>query len=219
MSSPKYSNYRETRIEWIRSVPDHWDIVPMKRLLSFENGTDHKNVQSTEGVPVYGSGGIFAYANAYLYDGESILFGRKGTIDKPLHVKGKFWTVDTMYYTKLREGIDGRFGYFMALCFPFGYYSTNTALPSLTKSDLESHKVAIPPLDEQHRLAKFLDRETAKIDALVAEQERLIELLDEKRQAVIAHAVTKGLDPTVPMKSSGVAWTGDMPAHRELQRI
>jgi type I restriction enzyme S subunit len=219
MSFPKYLSYRDTDIDWLGPVPTHWAVGPLKRLLSIENGCDHKDVQSVEGVPVYGSGGVFAYATDYLYDGESILFGRKGTIDKPLYVNGKFWTVDTMYWSKLRDGFDGRFGYYMALCFPFAYYSTNTALPSLTKSVLENHKVSIPPINEQRQLAHFLDRETAKIDALVAEQERLIRLLKEKRQGVIWKAITKGLELNVPMKDSGVEWLGLIPAHWSSSRF
>jgi type I restriction enzyme S subunit len=77
----------------------------------------------------------------------------------------------------------------------------------------------IPPLGEQRAIATFLDRETTKIDALVEAQRRLIELLKEKRQAVISHAVTKGLDPTVPMKDSGVEWLGEVPAHWEVKRL
>ena len=79
--------------------------------------------------------------------------------------------------------------------------------------------IGLPPLDEQRAIATFLDRETAKIDALVAEQEKLIELLKEKRQAVISHAVTKGLDPSVPMKDSGVEWLGEVPAHWAVVRL
>ena len=78
---------------------------------------------------------------------------------------------------------------------------------------------AFPPLPEQHQVVAFLDRETAKIDALVEEQKRLIELLKEKRQAVISQAVTKGLDPSVPMKDSGVAWLGEVPAHWRVSSI
>ena len=69
------------------------------------------------------------------------------------------------------------------------------------------------PKREQEQIARFLDYETTRIDALIAEQQRLIELLKEKRQAVISHAVTKGLDPTVPMKDSGVEWLGEVPEH------
>lgn len=78
---------------------------------------------------------------------------------------------------------------------------------------------AMPSMSEQVAIAAFLDRETAKIDALVAEQQRLIELLKEKRQAVISHAVTKGLDPNAKMKPSGIEWLGDVPAHWEVKRL
>ena len=76
-----------------------------------------------------------------------------------------------------------------------------------------------PALAEQRAIAGFLDRETSKIDSLVAKMERLIELLQEKRSALISRAVTKGLDPKVPMKDSGVEWLGEMPAHWEVQRL
>ena len=76
----------------------------------------------------------------------------------------------------------------------------------------------LPPIEEQHEIRIFLDRETAKIDALIAEQQRLIKLLQEKRQAVISHAVTKGLNPNVPMKDSGVEWLGEVPEHWNLLR-
>jgi type I restriction enzyme S subunit len=79
--------------------------------------------------------------------------------------------------------------------------------------DIKEQFVSLPPIEEQTQIAHFLDHETTRIDALIAEQERLIELLKEKRQAVISHAVTKGLDPTVPMKDSGVEWLGDVPEH------
>lgn len=84
---------------------------------------------------------------------------------------------------------------------------------------MKSIVLAIPPLPEQSAIATFLDRETTKIDALVAEQEKLIELLKEKRQAVISHAVTKGLNPNVPMKDSGVEWLGEVPEHWNVRPL
>ncbi|MFC7411452.1 restriction endonuclease subunit S [Hydrogenophaga atypica] len=89
----------------------------------------------------------------------------------------------------------------------------------LNMDDLRSFRAPFPPVDEQTVIATFLDHETAKIDALVSEQERLIELLKEKRQAVISHAVTKGLAPSVPMKDSGVEWLGEVPAHWSLSSL
>ena len=92
-------------------------------------------------------------------------------------------------------------------------------IQNLDKASYLNEVVGIPPLPEQKTIAGFLDRETAKIDSLVAKKERLIELLQEKRTALISRAVTKGLNPKVPMKDSGVEWLGEMPAHWEMKRL
>ncbi len=97
--------------------------------------------------------------------------------------------------------------------------NSTTGLANLNGTMLGELVAPIPTPDEQAAIVKFLDRETAKIDALVAEQEQLITLLKEKRQAVISHAVTKGLDPSVPMKDSGVEWLGEVPAHWQVNRL
>jgi type I restriction enzyme S subunit len=92
----------------------------------------------------------------------------------------------------------------------------STGIQNLDSSSYLSEVAAFPAVDEQRAVARFLDRETAKIDALVAKKERVIELLQEKRTALITRAVTKGLDPNVPMKDSGIQWLGHIPAHWEL---
>jgi type I restriction enzyme S subunit len=219
MSFPRYPKYKPSGVEWLGEVPEHWEVVRYKQCVEIQNGSDHKHVEQSEGYPVFGSGGVFAYASRFLYDGESILLGRKGTVDKPLYVTGRFWTVDTMYWTKIRANTSGRYVYYLAVTIPFDYYSTNTALPSMTKGSLSSHLVTRPPIAEQRAIAEFLDRETAKLDGLVAEQRRLIELLKEKRQAVISHAVTKGLHPNAPTKPSGIPWLGDVPEHWEVWKL
>ena len=219
MSFPRYERYKESGVEWLGEVPEGWEVIQFKHFVDIQNGTDHKHVEQEEGYPVIGSGGVFTYASDFLFDGESVLLGRKGTIDKPLYVVGRFWTVDTMYWTKISPNAFGRFVYYSALTIPFNYYSTSTALPSMTKGALSSHLVTFPPLPEQQSIADFLDRETSKIDVLVAEQERLIGLLAEKRQATISHAVTKGLNPAAPLKDSGVEWLGEVPEHWEITRL
>ena len=109
--------------------------------------------------------------------------------------------------------------------FAAGTLATGSTRSRISLSETATRLIPLPPLAEQRAIAAFLDRETKKIDELVAEQERLIELLKEKRQAVISHAVTKGLDPAAPMKPSGVEWLGDVPAHwnvvplRHLMRL
>src|SRR5690606_11855870 len=95
----------------------------------------------------------------------------------------------------------------------------NTGIQNLDQQQYLDERAPFPPEAEQIAIANFLDRETGKIDALVAEQEKLIALLKEKRQAVISHAVTKGLDPSVPMKDSGIEWLGEVPAHWDVLRL
>lgn len=92
-------------------------------------------------------------------------------------------------------------------------YSMSAAQPGLSVEMISNHRIPVPPLAEQSVIATFLHRESAKIDALIAEQEKLLALLAEKRQATISHAVTRGLDPNVPMKDSGIPWLGEVPAH------
>ena len=99
-----------------------------------------------------------------------------------------------------------------------GCYATGATRARMNLATSASRKIALPPLKDQEAIAAFLDRETAKIDGLVARKERLIELLHEKRTALITRAVTRGLDPNVPMKDSGVEWLGEIPAHWDAKR-
>ena len=97
--------------------------------------------------------------------------------------------------------------------------SVGVSYPAVRPSELASMPVPMPTTSEQRAVADFLDRETGRIDALVEKKRRLIELLEEKRTALISHVVTKGLDPTVPMKDSGIPWLGEIPAHWETRRL
>ena len=136
-------------IDRIGDVPEEWKVCQLKRFLLFQNGQDYKEIEVKEGdgFPVYGSGGIFTYAERYMYDGESVLFGRKGTVNRPLYVNCKFWTVDTMYYTIPKKDVNCKFMYYVATTLPFDKYSTSTALPSMTQTILGNLKVAIPAKD------------------------------------------------------------------------
>lgn len=187
-----YLEYKGTDLAWLKSVPSHWKIAQFKRLISINNGSDHKQIEADDGYPVYGSGGVFAYAKDYIHDGESVLLGRKGTIDKPLYVKGKFWTVDTMYWSKILPTANGKFCYYIATTIPFGLYSTNTALPSMTQTDLGSHVVAFPDYNEQTEITRVLDCETTRIDALIRKKSRFLELIKEKILALVMNEQING---------------------------
>jgi len=112
MSFPRYPAYKDSGLEWLGEVPEHWTLAPLKKLLDIQNGSDYKAVETEDGYPVIGSGGPFAFASQYHYDDESVLLGRKGTIDRPLYVRERFWAVDTMYWSKIRDGAHGRFAFY-----------------------------------------------------------------------------------------------------------
>lgn len=193
-SLPKYENYKASGVEWLGEIPEHWEVKRLKYVITVNNGLDFKHIQTENGYPVIGSGGQFAFASDYLYDGEVILLGRKGTIDKPLYFKGKFWAVDTMFYSISKRGNNTRFLFYVATTIPFKLYSTATALPSMTQSDINDHKISLPPLQEQTAIASFIDQKTAKLDQAIAQKVKLIALLKERRQILIHNAVTKGLN-------------------------
>ena len=216
----KYAEYKDSGVEWLGEIPSHWKVTRLKFLAKIKNGQDYKHVEAENGYPVMGSGGQFTFSKEYMFDKPSVLLGRKGTIDKPLFIDEPFWTVDTMYYTDVQKEIDVKYFYYLAKTILFDRYSTNTALPSMTQENLNNFEFAIPhDIGERQSIRSFLDHETAKIDSLIEKQQKLIELLKEKRQAVISHAVTKGLNPDVPMKDSGVEWLGQVPEHWISSRL
>lgn len=181
---------RPSGIDWIGYIPEHWKIAPFKRCMRINNGCDYKHVVADEGYPVIGSGGQFAYATGYLYDGEALLLGRKGTIDRPMYYVGKFWTVDTMFYAVPHKDVCCKYIYYQALGFPFDYYSTSTALPSMAANDLANNPIAVPPLPEQQEIADYLDTKCAEIDGLKAKLTKKRETLTELRQSIISEVVT-----------------------------
>lgn len=203
-----------------RNFPTSWTIKRFKYCAQICNGGEYSDIEVEEGgYPVIGSGGEFARASKFSYCGKSVLLGRKGTVDKPLFVDGAFWCVDTMFYTKIKDFMYEKYLYYCALCFPFDYYVTSTALPSMTQRDLGSQEIAVPPKKEQKAIADFLDKECDQIDSIAADLEKQIDLLQKYKKSLITETVTKGLDKSVPMKESGIEWTSKIPCHWEIKRF
>lgn len=172
-------------------LPEGWHKRRLGSLLQFRNGQDISGTDiEFKSYPVYGSGGEFKRTNQYLFDGPSILFGRKGTIDKPLLVDGRFWTVDTMFYTVPGPDVDPRFVHYWALIAPLSVLSTNTAVPSVTSTDLAQLYLAVPPLPTQRAIADYLDRETTEIDGMRADLDEMERLLETRREAMIGTLLT-----------------------------
>ena len=137
-----------------------------------------------------GSGGKFAQASQYMYDGEVVLLGRKGTIDKPLYYEGKFWAVDTMFYGIPKKNSNCKYLYYQAKNIPFERYATATALPSMTQTDLNNNYICLPPLPEQQFIVNFLDKKCASIDSSISKAQHQVELLQEYKQSLITEVVT-----------------------------
>jgi type I restriction enzyme S subunit len=190
-----YPAYKDSGVEWLGNVPKHWEIKRLKFFAQISNGQDKKQVVDDNGCyPIYGSGGIFGSSNECLYDQPSVLLGRKGTIDKPLFVTEPFWTVDTMYYTKIYPITIPKFFFYQCLTIQFAMYQYGSALPSMTQESLNGVVFASPAFDEQRQIAQYLDTETQKIDTMITTLKQAITTLQDYRTALITAAVTGKID-------------------------
>ena len=245
----RYPEYRESGVDWLREIPAHWQMKRLKAIAAVQLSNVDKHseegqvpVKLCNYVDVYYNDVITAeldFMNATATPDQIRRFGlRVG--DVLITKDSESWTdiaVPAVVAEDLPDvlcgyhlahirpaaGLDGRF-----LARQFAAIGArdqfHVAANGITRFGLGSGAIcgslfAVPPMDEQRAIAAFLDRETAKIDALVARKERLIELLQEKRTTLITRAVTRGLDPNVPMKDSGVEWLGEIPAHWDVKRV
>ncbi len=182
---------KDSGIEWIGEIPQGWEVKKLKFLAEICNGQDYKKVQIEEGgFPVMGSGGEFARATENMYDKPSVLLWRKGTIDKPLYVDFPFWTVDTMYYTKINDLVNPKFFYFLCTNIEFKMYQYGSALPSMTQRDLNEIYFSIPEFEEQLHIVNYIEQKCSEIDKVITANNSIIERLKEYRQSTIYEAVT-----------------------------
>ena len=227
MSFPRYPEYKDSGVEWLGTVPAHWNVNRLKRLarLLTEKTDRREKPVALENIESWS--GSFVETEA-MFSGEGvgfepgdILFGKlRPYLAKVLLAAFSGEAVGDFHVLHPASSVHGRFLQFQLLNADFislvDGSTYGAKMPRASWDFMGNVALAAPPLSEQTAIAAFLDRETAKIDALVAEQETLIALLKEKRQAVISHAVTKGLNPDAPMKPSGIEWLGDVPAHWDL---
>ena len=183
---------KDSGVPWIGEIPEEWEIVQLKRFCSINNGREilEEIDKSEETIPVYGSGGVFKYTTTFLYDGETVMFGRKGTLGKPIYTNGKFWVVDTMYYLTFSERLSSKYCYYQLVAFDWTPLITQTALPSIVGSEVVSCIFAFPSLNEQHHIVSFLDAECAEIDALIAQKEQFIVEMESYKKSLIYEYVT-----------------------------
>ncbi|MFV5502299.1 restriction endonuclease subunit S [Acinetobacter sp. 226] len=149
-----------------------WSAQKYKDALTIKYGKDHKLLEDGE-IPVYGTGGVMRYVNQYLYDGESILIGRKGTIDQPKYVNEKFWTVDTLFYSEIKQNIYPLFIYQHALQVNWLGLNEATGVPSLNTTSINNVDIYLPSKEEQTKIASFLSAVDEKISQLTQKNELL----------------------------------------------
>ena len=246
MTFPAYSAYKDSGVEWLGEVPQHWYSARFSRVvMAIRDGTHGTFERVDAGVPLLSAKNV---KNGFLdiSENESLI----SEADSKSIVSNGFPAVGDLLLTIV--GTIGRscvyetdqpLAFQRSVCFlrlykqhcPYFFYyfsqskffqeqlvgrSKSSAQAGVYMGEVVATSVVFPPvLSEQIQIACFLDHETARIDALIEEQQLLIELLKEKRQAVISHGVTKGLDPTVPMKDSGVEWLGEVPAHWQVCKL
>ena len=170
--------------------------------------------------PVFGGNGLRGNALAYTHDGHYVLIGRQGHLCGNInYANGRFWASEHAVVVTPTKPVSVTWLGELLRSMNLNQYSIAAAQPGLAVDRIRELPIPVPPLDEQHAIAAFLDHKTAQIDALIDKKRRMIELLKEKRTALISHAVTKGLNPDVPMKDSGVPWLGQVPAHWEVKRL
>ncbi len=216
MTVRPYPAYRQSRIPWVGDVPATWTVAALKYVVSMKSGEQitAEDMQDGGSYPVFDGNGLRGFTSSYTHEGYFALVGRQGALCGNVnYADGQFWASEHAVVVHQRQRFAVRWMGELLRSMDLGQYSITAAQPGLSVEAIGNLRIPLPPFAEQSAIAAFLDRETGKIDALVAEQERLIALLKEKRQAVISHAVTKGLNPNAPMKDSGVPWLGEVPAH------
>jgi type I restriction enzyme, S subunit len=206
---------------WHGAVPAGWSLKQLKWAVTFQRGHDLPTEDRQEGsVPVVTGGGITGWHNAAQARGPGIVTGGYGTIGEFYLVEQDYWPLNTSLYSVDLHGNHASFLRYMLepLAPLFHLNAAKSAVPGIDRSDIHTIPVAVPPLATQRAIADYLDRETGRLDALVA-KERVLGLLAGKRRALITRAVTRGLDPRSPVRDSGTPWLGEIPAHWAATRL
>ncbi|WP_312309821.1 restriction endonuclease subunit S [Acinetobacter variabilis] len=234
-----YAEYKDSGVEWLGGIPSHWDYFDGKRIFS---SVRKQALSSDEQLAASQKYGVIPQNLMMQLNDSKVMLALKGT-ESFRHVEKNNFVISlrsfeggiehsnyegcvSPAYTVLssKKNIDYRYFKYLFKSAPFiaALQSTTDSLRDGKSISYEQFgNITLPLFSkvEQNTIANFLDHETAKIDHLIEKQQKLIELLKEKRQAVISHAVTKGLNPNVPMKDSGVEWLGEVPEHWDIVKL
>jgi len=229
MSYKVYEEYNDSNVDWIGALPDNWTI---KKLKFLSQNFDNKRIPISAGereegeYPYYGATGIVDYVNDFIFNEDLLLVGEDGapffdiTKDVAFLISGKTWVNNHAHVLKINENIIlDKLVKHSLNCTDYSLYIKGSTRDKLNQEQLKDIPIIIPPKNEQKQIANYLDNKTTKIDETIAKNQQLIELLEEKRTALINQVVTKGLNPDVHMKDSGVEWIGEIPEHWKIMKM
>jgi restriction endonuclease S subunit len=243
-----YPTYKDSGVEWLGTIPEHWKVKRLKYVCSINPSKSPISNLSLdteisfvpmEYVDNYGNidlretKTLREVSQGYTYfQNKDVIIAKitpcfengKGALCSNLHNTIGFGSTEFHVIRVISNKTIPEFTYYLTKSTRFTNLGSSelygvAGQKRVPESFLSNYVTGIPPLHEQQKIAQFLDQETSKIDKLITKKERLIELLKEKRTALISHAVTKGLNPDVPMKDSGVEWLGEVPEHWEVKRL
>ena len=197
----------------------NWKNVKLKYLADMRSGESITSdcIEQTGMYPVYGGGALRGYSSEYTHEGNYVLIGRQGAnCGNVKTIKGKFWASEHAVVVTPNSNVNIEWLGYLLESMNLNQYSMSAAQPGLAVSMIKNLEALCPPKSIQEKIAKYINSKVSALDKLLIEKERLIVLLEEKRQAIITQIVTKGLNPNVKMKDSGVEWIGEIPEHWEI---
>lgn len=179
---------KDSGVEWIGEIPKGWKVKAAKYCVEIHHGSD----PVTEGdVPVYGSGADSFKTCGEYKEGPAVLVGRKGaTLHIPHYIIGRYWNVDTAFDVKAHPDFSLKFYYYLAICFDYKFYISQTTLPGMTQTNYRNMPIPVPPLSEQASIVSYLDRKCSLIDGIILEKEELIKELEHYKRSLFFEAVT-----------------------------
>ena len=210
---------KDSGISWIGFIPENWDVLPLKRVITCLDGRRvpiDASMRTSGPYPYWGAGNIVDYINQYLFDEELVLLGEDGSpfFDKTrpvaFHINEKVWVNNHIHVLKA-EGIDAEYLTFVLNAVDYHEYITGSILPKLTQSDMNSIIIPIPSYQEQIGISNVLSLKCGTIDRAITTYNDMICSLYEMKKSIISEVVTKGLDSNVTLKDSGVDWIGSIP--------
>ncbi|MBP0011258.1 MULTISPECIES: restriction endonuclease subunit S [unclassified Roseofilum] len=218
----RYDQYKDSGIEWIGEIPEHWEEKRIKDLSFLQSGINitSQQIEDEGKYPVYGGNGIRGYFSGYTNDGNYILIGRQGALCGNInHASGKFWATEHAVVVYHNKKIDVKWYGAMLQVMNLNQYSISAAQPGLAVDRVKRLLLPVPPLHEQEAIAHYLDTKTAQIDRQIDLLTQKAQRYEELKRAIVNETVTRGLDKSVPMKDSGIEWIGDIPEHWKLQHL